>query len=508
MSVPQLKLREEIEKRGGKVTWQGAGKPIKVEYGGKTVEISPSEYEVRWDPQEKTWRAFTTPETLAKATGTVPARATFEAKGYEVEWRPDTKQVVVRDPSTGREATLTPTALWGDRAWVEPEKIPQAEEQLKLPAERVAEEQAAEWKAFSDKAQQTLKEYSDKRMAYIDKISDAALVAYKVYQDQFAQALDLLKQQMQQSREMPLSLKIAIDELRKRVDEESKRVRDEMIRRGIAQSGIAIEEERKLRERGLTEEQKLIANWLDQEYEKATRAVFQLANLYAQSAGPMAEMYYRAATVGPQAAMELEKEMMGYGMQLAQKGYDVLSELRRWKTEQRQQAEQDWARRLQEAQKFAWEQLKWGTEQAQKEREFAWEQYKFQKQQELEREKLDYQKRRDAARAEANLRKLSPADVRNNAKADATDTIIKRLDRVYQMKDHPNFGKTLTDEIQQIEADILRTAPDLYRAGLSDSDIANLIDKAWLIGTGKTRKEIMGKSSYDYVMMLPVGGGQ
>ncbi len=224
--------------------------------------------------------------------------------------------------------------------------------------ERTARDLRAEYEDFTDTVRSQTREYFDQMNAYAKQMSDAALTMYKMYQDQLANAITLLQQQMQPSTQVPDSVKIAINELRQAVTDNSRVLAEEMNNRGILQSGIAAEEERKLREKGMTEEQKLLAGWLDQEHEKITRAVFQLANLYAQTAAPSAQMWYQAATTGPQLGMQLAQQAYQTERELAGQGFDFLSKLRQWEAEQQAAAEQAAAEAQREAEQFQWEQYK------------------------------------------------------------------------------------------------------------------------------------------------------
>jgi hypothetical protein len=330
---------------------------------------------------------------------------------------------------------------------VQPETIKQVETQIQLPAERTAQELRTEWQDFAGTVRSQTKQYFDQMNAYAKQMSDAALTMFKMYQDQLAQAFSLLQQQMQQKPEVPESVKLAINELRQAVEENSKQLAEEMNRRGILQSGIAMEEERKLRERGMTEEQKLLAQWLDQEHEKITKAVFQLANLYAQTAAPTAQMWYQAATVGPQMGMKIAEQAYQTERELAGKEFDFLSKLRQWEAEQRQAAEEEYARRLQEAQKLAWEQYKWGTEQA-------WEQEKFQKQLDL-----DYARLAETARHQRAMEKLQ---------AEANK----------QRTDYYNYLKQKGITEQEISRNTADVIADIMQMGSADELKAYIADHA------------------------------
>lgn len=345
-------LREEIEKRGGKVTWQGAGKPIKVELGGKTFDIQ--DYSVVGG------KAQVSPETLSKLTGYQPVRSTLEGR-YEVGWDPKAGQVTVKDPLTGKSATVTPQAVWGGRSYVSPEKVEEVKRQLATPWEEAARkseevfkkeyepavreayetwrgEMGRGWQEYEQGMRREYENYSAevRRLtdSYIEginsiaaQLSDAGLRALNAYQQQFSQAVGLLQQYLQRQPEIPASVKLALEEVKKAVDENAKALAEEMNRRGILQSGLAFEEERKLREKGLTEQEKILAQWLDQEHENMMRAVFELANMYATSAGPLAELQYRALAEPLQMRTRGLETLYKTGTELASAGYGLGTEL-------------------------------------------------------------------------------------------------------------------------------------------------------------------------------------
>ena len=176
--------------------------------------------------------------------------------------------------------------------------------------------------------------YFQSQQAAIQQLSAAGAAMMKLYNDQYAKALELLQGQLRQDPAIPQSVKLAIQELRKGVAENGNALLEVMNARGILRSGITADELRKLAESGNVQEQKMLAQWLDQQHADMTKATYALADMYAQSAGTMAQMYYQTTTAPIQAQMNLGQQLYAANTGLAQKAFEISSGLRKWGYEQ------------------------------------------------------------------------------------------------------------------------------------------------------------------------------
>ena len=277
-------VRPALEKLGYSVQWQGQGKPLLISKGGKTQEFSDYTY----DPQ--TQKSYVAPESLAKLTGYAPVRSTLEGAGYGVGWDAEKGQVQVVNPFTGQQYETKPPVIWGNRAYADPGLLESIQSRLGPTPGRMEQEFNQYTKQQNDLINTALNNMN----AAIAKQSDAAIKMYQEYQQQFGAALDQLRSLMQPRSDVPESVKVALDMLKQQTDENVKALGEEMNRRGIYQSGIAIDEERKLRDKMTMAQRQTLAQWLDEQHKQMYQAALALANMQAQYARGLPNIYAQA----------------------------------------------------------------------------------------------------------------------------------------------------------------------------------------------------------------------
>lgn len=168
----------------------------------------------------------------------------------------------------------------------------------------------------------------------LKSLSDAGVVMYKTYQDQIGRALAILQNQLNQDPQIPESVKIGIQTLRESVVDNAKAVMEEMNGRGLLQSGLTWDEiQKRVLKPVSLQEQQMIASWLDKVHDDMVQTTFRIADLYANSAAPMAQMYYQTTTAPIQAGMDIAKTGLDLTTGQARDAYNVLSGLRKWGTE-------------------------------------------------------------------------------------------------------------------------------------------------------------------------------
>lgn len=336
-------LRRELEKLGYGVQWQGAGQPIRVTKEGQTWDIPAAEYEVKGDT------AYVAPETLSRITaspfksgvqeqGLVHVRPYFEQKGYDVGWEPESRRVSITHPVTGETRYAEPETLEEGKAYFKPATLTAIEERLTPAYEKTYRELTAESENFLNQLRDYSRQYINTINDYMRQYSDQAVAMLAAYQQQYSQALDRLAKLTEPQTEVPESVKVAFKILQEQTEENIRHLRNELYKRGMLQSGYAGELEARLRKGMLTEQEKILADWLDQQHKQMFSAAMETARMYAQFAGGYAQMYEKAYMEPLRRYMDYVGQVYGVQSELAQKAYDLASKLKTWRAEQEEAA--------------------------------------------------------------------------------------------------------------------------------------------------------------------------
>ncbi len=330
------------------------------------------------------------PQYFKDAPKLVPVRSTFEEKGYRVTYSPDTGTVTVghSDNPYLYKATVKPSGIAGGTAYIPEGQVKVVEERATPPYQKTYAELTAMAEDFLGKVSNLANTYLSTINNYVKQYGDAGLAMLQAYQQQYSQALAQLQQLMQPQRDVPESVKLAIQLLKEQTDENLKALDEEMIRRGIYRSGIAMDMAQKLRKGQLEEEQKLLAQWLDQQHQQMYNAALQYAQMQASYASGLANLY-QAAVMKPielgmgaaQTAYQLQSDLAKTAYQMrsdiASRAFDIAQSLRTWLAEQQQQVQEAALQYQQELAKQQFDLQKWLAEQELKERQFGLEQQKL-----------------------------------------------------------------------------------------------------------------------------------
>ena len=370
-------LRGTLEKAGYKVTWQGEGQPIKIEKGGQSYDILPGAYEVRdgtayLDPS-------TVPSIMQKAGYQWVREALPPSVGYQYSYDEPTGKVTVSNIRGGSPYTFVSPITVSGRAYVPQSEVQTARTVSGPPYEAGIAQTEKLWSDYMTKQQeaiakhyayqdQLLKDYLNQVNNFTKQYGDAALAMLNVYQQHYQQALNQLQKLMQPDTTVPETVKVALSLLQKDLQDNIQRLNEEMNRRGIYQSGLAADMERKLREGELTEEQKILAQWLDDVHQRAYDAALRYADYLTKYASGMADLYGTAylkpIELASRAASEAYKLSSGLAesrfkaeSDLQAQAFDVLSKLRQMAASeaqrtadtmlQRQWELEDWQRQRQ-----------------------------------------------------------------------------------------------------------------------------------------------------------------
>lgn len=355
-------LRENLEKAGYEVKWQGQGKPIRIT--GKDVAGNPVTYDILPGAYElKGGKAYIDPNTtvdLLRKAGYewVRQAVPYREAGNEFSYDPKTNTVEVKSKSGYGTYTFMSPIVVGGKAYVSPTEASQAARILGGPVTAASQDIMADVSSYKKEVEslaqqqkaaqeQALSEYTRQINDYIKQWGDAAMAMLKVYQENYNKALEQLQKLMQPDPTVPETVKVAISMLRKNLEENLKELGEEMNRRGIYQSGLAAEMERRMREGALTEEQKLLAQWIDEAHKRAYDAAMQYADYLAKFASEYANLYGTAMTKPIEMAMNLAKDVYQgrsnilssyYGalQEGAKNALDMAARLRQWAAEQQQ----------------------------------------------------------------------------------------------------------------------------------------------------------------------------
>ncbi|MGQ9697174.1 MAG: hypothetical protein ACUVRO_04185 [Armatimonadota bacterium] len=352
----KVPLRQELEKLGYTLQWQGTGQPIKVMKGGQAWEVPPSQYSLYGG------RAYVGPDVLADVTGYQAVRPYFEQKGWDVAWEGNKAQI--GHPVTGETYFLTPPALWGGRTYAPPGTLKAIEKRLTPAYETTYADISGMLDRYAVQQQVYLQSYMNQMNQYLSQHSSQALAMMQAYQQQYADALDQLQQLLQPKSEVPESVKVAIDILRKQTEENVKKLAEEMNKRGIYFSGLAAEEERKTREQLTDRERQLLAQWLDEQHKQMFQAALEMARMQAQYAQSLPQLYETVYLKPLSVMMESAKASYAEQSKLASDLLNAAAELRKWAAEQEVRAREDRLQREAKQASAAQDLSKWLQEQA------------------------------------------------------------------------------------------------------------------------------------------------
>lgn len=394
MASYDVPLKETLEKAGYKVTWQGKGQPIKVEKDGLTFDIKPGDYVLKGD---KAYLSSAALPSLMQNAGYQWVREALPAgAGYEYKFDPKTRQTTVSHPFGG-SYTFTNTILAGGRTYASPSELETAKKvagpayeagltELASLADKYFQQEQQKQAQYFAQQEQLLKNYLDQVNNFTKQYGEAALAMLNAYQQHYHQALQQLQQLMQPDTRVPETVKLALSMLDKSLQENLQQLAEEMNRRGIYQSGLAMDMERRMREGALTEKEKILAQWLDEAHRRAYDAALRYADYLTRYAEGLTGVYQAAqleplklAQLAAEQAYKLTSGLAESRYQaeagLREKAFDVLSRLRemgmnfaqnaatllqqrRWALEdwarERQAAREDWERQRQ-AEREDWE---------------------------------------------------------------------------------------------------------------------------------------------------------
>lgn len=343
-------LRKTFEEAGWQVNWLGSGQPIQVSYGNKTYNISPDQYKIIGGS------AYIDPNyaaNLIQQAGYQPVRSTLSPK-YDVSW--DSGQVTVKHPTTGEGYSFKPEFNIAGRTYTTPSVLEAVQSRLTPAYETTYKDLSGMLSNYMAQQQQYFQNYMNQINNTMKQYSDAGIAMLNAYQQQYSQALSQLQQLMQPQTDVPESVKIAIDRLKEQTDENIKKLTEEMNARGILQSGLAADMEAKLRKGALTEQQQLMANWLDQQHQQMFQAAMKMADMQAQYAGNYANLYQQAYLKPLEISMNLATTAYQTQAGLSQQAFDIASKLKQWVAEQEGSARTSRLEREAEAQKQAQQQ--------------------------------------------------------------------------------------------------------------------------------------------------------
>lgn len=315
--------------------------------------------------------------------GYVPVRSTLEGMGLKVDISPR-GNVRVTNPQTGASYEWQPKTIVQGRSYESPEVLERITSQVLPSWEQVPYWTKTDWQSYQKQMQDQWNQYYTNQQNlinnymgqisnYMKQYSDAGIAMLQQYQQQYSQALAQLQRLMQPDPEVPESVKVALDLLKKQTDENIQQLNEEMNRRGIYQSTIASREQRKLLESMTDSERQILADWLDQQHQRMTQAALAYAQAQMQFARDYAGMYGQVYQKPIEMGMQLTKDV--YGMQsglaqqqwqlqsdLAKTGFDLASQLRQWAAGQKQAWEVEQQKLAAERAKQEQELQKWQAE--------------------------------------------------------------------------------------------------------------------------------------------------
>ncbi len=372
-------LRKTFEEAGWQVKWQGSGKPIQVSYGGQTYNIGPDQYKIIGGS------AYIDPnyaKQLVQQAGYQPVRSTLSPK-YDISW--DSGQVTVKHPTTGESYTFKPEFTIAGRTYTTPSMLETIQSRLTPAYETTYKDLSGMLANYTAQQQQYFQNYMNQINNIMKQYSDAGIAMLNAYQQQYSQALAQLQQLMQPQKDIPESVKIAINRLKEQTDENIKQLTEEMNRRGILQSGLAADMEAKLRKGALTEQQQLLANWLDQQHQQMFQAAMKMADMQAQYAANYANLYQQAYLKPLEMGLGIAETAYKTQAGLSQQAFDIASKLKQWVAEQEESARTSRLEREAEAQRQAQQQafeqwkalLPYQNMTAYQRAQLEWEKYKW-----------------------------------------------------------------------------------------------------------------------------------
>lgn len=326
-------LRTTLESMGYSVNWQGPDKSITVSKDGKVSTISPSDYYIN-----ESGTAMVSPDTLSRITGYQPVRSSLESKGYTVGYNDTSKSVTVKNPTNYMTTSFTPEANWGGITYTTPERLKAIESQIAIaPEEKTASEMSANLeKMYSQLRSQAQQSYSNMSnlISQMSANNQATLLAYQTMQAEALQKVqDIINSAKNQ--EIPESVKLAVQELKDALNDQISELKDIAAWNGTINSGILIDQIDKLKKGELSNEQKLLAAWADQQNNQIFTATLQMANMMSNNASGYANLSSQLQNQALQAALSLEQQKLQTDTSLTQKQTSDVNQLIQWIAEQR-----------------------------------------------------------------------------------------------------------------------------------------------------------------------------
>jgi len=303
-----------------------------------------------------------------------PVRSTMESKGYKVDYEAKTQTGTVAHPDNPYvyryDFKTTKYPLDKGTTYMTTDQLSAIENKITPPYYKTYNELSKESNDLVAQLSKMSQSYLDTINNTVKQYGDAGLVMLKTYQDNYANDLAQVQKLMTPSTEVPESVKLAIQILKDQTKENIEALNEEMIRRGIYRSGLAATEAAKLKQGALTNEQQLLANWLDHEHQKAYQATLQYANMLTNYASGYANVYQQA--VLQPLSMQMNAAQTAYQLQssVAEKAYDTAASLRKWLAEQQTSAQKSALEYQTEQEKQAAELEKWLAEQELKEKKY------------------------------------------------------------------------------------------------------------------------------------------
>ena len=308
------------------------------------------------------------PQYFTESEKLVPVRATFENKGLNVTYSPESKSVTVAHPDNPYtyKTSFTPTYTASGISYIPESQVKTIEQKVTPEYQTTYQELSGMFDDYMANLSKQTNSFINSMNSMVQQYGDMGLAMLKAYQDQYSQALAQMQKLMQPQTDVPESVKLAIQQLKEQTDENLKALDEEMIRRGIYRSGLAADMTQKLRKGQLDEEQQLLAQWLDQQHQQMYNATLQYANMLTNYASGLANVYQSAVMQPLQLGMSAAQTAYQLQSDLASKAFDTAKSLRTWLAEQRQSAQESALGYASEQAKAQQDYQKWLVEESRK----------------------------------------------------------------------------------------------------------------------------------------------
>ena len=308
------------------------------------------------------------PQYFTESEKLVPVRATFENKGLNVTYSPESKSVTVDHPDNPYiyKTSFTPTYAASGISYIPESQVKTIEQKVTPEYQTTYQELSGMFDDYMANLSEQTNSFINSMNSMVQQYGDMGLAMLKAYQAQYSQALAQMQKLMQPQTDVPESVKLAIQQLKEQTDENLKALDEEMIRRGIYRSGLAADMTQKLRKGQLDEEQQLLAQWLDQQHQQMYNATLQYANMLTNYASGLANVYQSAVMQPLQLGMSAAQTAYQLQSDLASKAFDTAKSLRTWLAEQRQSAQESALGYASEQAKAQQDYQKWLVEESRK----------------------------------------------------------------------------------------------------------------------------------------------